>query len=61
MKIKSTCLKPLRRIININRMRNLVTVLIMVIGVFSLVSFKSIKGNTITTENIILISDYCDG
>ena len=42
-------------------MRNLVTVLIMVIGVFSLVSFKSIKGNTITTENIILISDYCDG
>ena len=42
-------------------MKNLVTVLVMVIGVSSLVSFKSIKENTNKTENIILISDYCDG
>ena len=42
-------------------MKNLVAMLIMVIGVFSLESFKSINKNTIKTENIILISDYCDG
>lgn len=42
-------------------MKNLVTVLVMLIGVSSLVSFKSIKENTFKTGNIISISDYCDG
>ena len=42
-------------------MKNLVTVLVMLIGVSSLVSFKSIKENTIKTENVILINDYSEG
>lgn len=42
-------------------MKNLVTVLLMLIGVSFLLSFKSIKENTIKTENIISVSDYCDG
>ena len=42
-------------------MKNLTTVLVMLIGVSSLVSFKSIKENTIKTDNKISVSDYCEG
>ena len=42
-------------------MKNLAIVLVMLIGVSSLLSFKSIKDTTIKTENVVLINDYSEG
>ena len=42
-------------------MKKLVLVLVMLIGVSSLMSFKVIEDNTIKTEKKLLINEYCDG